>query len=62
MVRSHRPCAATTARDSHASHTPCKHQKWRSHGAREACDLRAAAAADSRCDCIIAHGFKNRAQ
>eukprot|EP00974_Lingulodinium_polyedra_P090218 8749171-Lingulodinium_polyedra.AAC.1 len=26
MMRSNRPSAAATARESHASHTPCEHQ------------------------------------
>eukprot|EP00974_Lingulodinium_polyedra_P052624 5062828-Lingulodinium_polyedra.AAC.1 len=40
MMRSHRLCAATTARKLHASHTPREHQQWCSHGVHEACDLR----------------------
>eukprot|EP00974_Lingulodinium_polyedra_P100885 9774259-Lingulodinium_polyedra.AAC.1 len=40
MMRSTRPCAAATARESHVSHTPRKHRNRCSHGVREACDLR----------------------
>eukprot|EP00974_Lingulodinium_polyedra_P001948 184077-Lingulodinium_polyedra.AAC.1 len=40
MLRSNRPLAAATARESHALHTPCEHRNWCSHGVREACDLR----------------------
>eukprot|EP00974_Lingulodinium_polyedra_P111115 10746388-Lingulodinium_polyedra.AAC.1 len=58
MMRSNRPRAATTALKSHAPHTECKHQTWRSHGVHEACDARTAAAADGRLDRIIAHGFE----
>eukprot|EP00974_Lingulodinium_polyedra_P088137 8546344-Lingulodinium_polyedra.AAC.1 len=45
-MRSNRLSAAAAARKSHASRTPRGHQNLRSHGAREACDSRAAAAAD----------------
>eukprot|EP00974_Lingulodinium_polyedra_P074490 7219822-Lingulodinium_polyedra.AAC.1 len=62
MMRSNRPRAATTAREPHASRTPCEHQKRCSHGVRGACDARAAVAADGRFERIIAHYFKNRAQ
>eukprot|EP00974_Lingulodinium_polyedra_P042997 4128182-Lingulodinium_polyedra.AAC.1 len=34
MTRSTRPLATATARKSHATHTSCKHQNWRSHGVR----------------------------
>eukprot|EP00974_Lingulodinium_polyedra_P008312 792740-Lingulodinium_polyedra.AAC.1 len=60
MMRSDRPSAATTARKSHASRTPCKHRNWRSHGAREAYDLRrraccldAACAASALLQCCL---------
>eukprot|EP00974_Lingulodinium_polyedra_P079323 7683523-Lingulodinium_polyedra.AAC.1 len=33
IMRSNRPFAVADARESHASHTPCEHQNWRSHGA-----------------------------
>eukprot|EP00974_Lingulodinium_polyedra_P031519 3032596-Lingulodinium_polyedra.AAC.1 len=52
-TRSNRPSATTAARKSHAARTPREHQKWCSHGAREACGLRAAAAADNRFDRIF---------
>eukprot|EP00974_Lingulodinium_polyedra_P058522 5635913-Lingulodinium_polyedra.AAC.1 len=61
-MRRNRPSAATTARKSHASRTPCEHQFWRSHDARETCDSRAAAAADGRFDRIIAQRLQNAAQ
>eukprot|EP00974_Lingulodinium_polyedra_P052753 5073439-Lingulodinium_polyedra.AAC.1 len=61
-MRSNRPSAAATARKSHASHTPCKHQHWRSHATHEACDVRTAVATDGRFGRITVHGFKNRAQ
>eukprot|EP00974_Lingulodinium_polyedra_P116531 11159504-Lingulodinium_polyedra.AAC.1 len=61
-MRSNRPSAAATPHKSHASRTPCERQTIVSHGLREACDLRVAAAADGRFDRIIAHGAKNRAQ
>eukprot|EP00974_Lingulodinium_polyedra_P047233 4530378-Lingulodinium_polyedra.AAC.1 len=38
--------AAAKARESHASRTPRKRQFGRLHGSREACDLRASAAAN----------------
>eukprot|EP00974_Lingulodinium_polyedra_P062028 5988195-Lingulodinium_polyedra.AAC.1 len=47
-TRLNRPCAAATAREPHAARTPCEHQTWCSHGARETCGLRAAVAADGR--------------
>eukprot|EP00974_Lingulodinium_polyedra_P063908 6172088-Lingulodinium_polyedra.AAC.1 len=56
-MRLNRPSAAATAREPHAARTPREHQKWFSHGARETCGLRAAAAADGRqhcMDCVIA--------
>eukprot|EP00974_Lingulodinium_polyedra_P101070 9792186-Lingulodinium_polyedra.AAC.1 len=40
MMRSNQTFAAVTGRKSHATHTPCEHQNWRSHGARETCDAR----------------------
>eukprot|EP00974_Lingulodinium_polyedra_P118584 11167735-Lingulodinium_polyedra.AAC.1 len=61
-MRPNRPCAATTASKSHASHTPRERQKWSSHGVRGTRDLRAAVTADGRFDRIIAHGSQNRAQ
>eukprot|EP00974_Lingulodinium_polyedra_P094409 9150911-Lingulodinium_polyedra.AAC.1 len=62
MVRSSRPSAAAALRESHVSRTPCEHQNWRAHGVREACDLRAVAAASGRFDRIIAHGFNHCAE
>eukprot|EP00974_Lingulodinium_polyedra_P097709 9471452-Lingulodinium_polyedra.AAC.1 len=59
MMRSNRPSAAATPRISHASHTPCEHQKRRSHGAREGWDLRAAVAADGRLDRIIVQRLRH---
>eukprot|EP00974_Lingulodinium_polyedra_P056060 5390778-Lingulodinium_polyedra.AAC.1 len=50
MTRSNRPRAATTARKSHAAHTPREHQNWHSHGVRDAHALRAAVATDGRID------------
>eukprot|EP00974_Lingulodinium_polyedra_P056333 5417666-Lingulodinium_polyedra.AAC.1 len=35
MMRSSRPSDTTTARKSHASHTPRERQNWRSHGVCE---------------------------
>eukprot|EP00974_Lingulodinium_polyedra_P025282 2443965-Lingulodinium_polyedra.AAC.1 len=59
MMRSNRPSATTTAHKTHASHTPCEHHLGCLHGARDACDARAAAAAVRRFDRIIEHGFEH---
>eukprot|EP00974_Lingulodinium_polyedra_P093158 9024266-Lingulodinium_polyedra.AAC.1 len=61
-MRSNRPSAVAARCTSHASHTPRAHQTWCSHEGREACDARAAAAADGRFDRVIAHALQNRAQ
>eukprot|EP00974_Lingulodinium_polyedra_P094698 9179094-Lingulodinium_polyedra.AAC.1 len=47
-----RPSAVTVHRKSHASRVSCE-QKWCSHGARDACDLRGVATAAGRFDRII---------
>eukprot|EP00974_Lingulodinium_polyedra_P067617 6547371-Lingulodinium_polyedra.AAC.1 len=57
-----RPSAAAAAHKSDASRAPFLAPFLCSHGVREACDLRGAAAADGRFDRIIVHGFRNRAQ
>eukprot|EP00974_Lingulodinium_polyedra_P052791 5076129-Lingulodinium_polyedra.AAC.1 len=61
-MRSNRPFAVAAARGSHDSRTPCERQNRRPRGVREACHLRAVAAADGRFDRINAHGFKNRSE
>eukprot|EP00974_Lingulodinium_polyedra_P113657 11004178-Lingulodinium_polyedra.AAC.1 len=62
MMWSNRPSAAQrladrTPRTHHAStNSRCP------HGAREACDMRTAAAANGGFDRIILHDFRNRAE
>eukprot|EP00974_Lingulodinium_polyedra_P038877 3724822-Lingulodinium_polyedra.AAC.1 len=63
MLRSTRPSAGTPTRKSHASRTPCKHNFWCLHEAREACNLRAAvdrAQRYGRIDCVPPRRLPNR--
>eukprot|EP00974_Lingulodinium_polyedra_P031678 3050922-Lingulodinium_polyedra.AAC.1 len=60
-MRSNRPSASQIARFAHSMRTP-KNGVRMECGVREACDLRAVAAADGRLDRAIAHGFQICAQ
>eukprot|EP00974_Lingulodinium_polyedra_P065775 6360301-Lingulodinium_polyedra.AAC.1 len=62
MMRSNRLSAAAAPGESHASHTPCKHQTWCLHGVREACDLRTVATANGRFGPHRCARFRDRAQ
>eukprot|EP00974_Lingulodinium_polyedra_P013441 1300534-Lingulodinium_polyedra.AAC.1 len=64
MMWTSRPSAVAAVCNLHASRAraPGGHHFWRSHGERDACDLRAVAVADGRFGRIVTQRFANATQ